>query len=256
MNMELSQNKLKYLVSLQQKKFREEYHVFIAEGVKVVNDLIQFGMIPSIIAYNPAMHNLSDFGQTHAFCEYYTTNSIQDKKISLLATPPGVIAVFPIPDISPNLGPEKPPFVFLLDNLQDPGNVGTIIRTAHWFGIRDIYITAGSVEVFNPKVVQSSMGSLAAVRVHLIENEMFKEQLVELGYAIYVTDMEGDAVSKADLSGHICIVMGSESHGVSGFWRQYAVKKLTIPAVNPANKPESLNVATSAAILMNLLTSG
>src|SRR5688572_32409108 len=130
----LSQNKLKYLTSLHQKKFREEEKVFIAEGLKVINDLVKFGMIPQIMAYNPEVWKLEDFGQSHAFCEYFTTNDVQDKKISLQSTPAEVVAVFPIPEYEYDLKQLAIPYVFLLDNINDPGNLGTIIRTAHWYG--------------------------------------------------------------------------------------------------------------------------
>src|SRR5688572_13493817 len=144
--MELSQNKLKYLTSLHQKKTREEEGVFIAEGLKVITDLVRFGFVPQLLAYNPSRFDLKDFGQSHAFCEYFTTNEVQDSKISLLSTPPGVLAVFVKPVHEIDRARLKTSYVFILDNINDPGNLGTIIRTAHWFGIENIYITKGSSE--------------------------------------------------------------------------------------------------------------
>ncbi len=250
---ELSQNKLKYITSLHLKKNREEEGVFIAEGLKVINDLVKFGMIPQLIAYNPEVWDLKDFGQSHAFCEYYTTTNVQDKKLSLLSTPPGVIAVFPTPvvEFDPNL--LKTAYVFLLDNVNDPGNLGTIIRTAHWFGIHDLFVTKGSVEIFSPKVVQSSMGSLASVRIHIIDNEEFKQNLNSLGIPVYCTRMTGENVRSVHLTKPCCIVFGNESNGLSDFWKNASSKSLTITPTQADNHPESLNLSVSVAILMDLL---
>lgn len=251
---ELSQNKLKYLTSLHQKKNREEEGVFIAEGIKVINDLVKFGFIPQVIAYDPAVWDLKDFGQAHAFCEYYTITNVQAGKLSLLSTPPGVLAVFakPIHEFDKNTFQSS--YIFVLDNINDPGNLGTIIRTAHWYGIHDIFISKGSVEVFGPKVVQSSMGSLAAVRVHVIDNESFISELVTHHIPVYIADMEGQDVKSTLVNKPACFVFGNESNGVSDIWRNTAHTSLTITAVQPGNRPESLNLSISAAIFMELLT--
>jgi TrmH family RNA methyltransferase len=252
--MELSINKLKYIVSLQQKKNREEEGVFIAEGLKVINDLVKFGFIPQLMAYNPEIWNLEDFGQSHAFCEYYTTTNVQDKKISLLSTAPGVLAVFPQPSFGLDKNILKTGYAFLLDNINDPGNLGTIIRTAHWYGVTDLFITKGSVEVFGPKVVQSSMGSLAAVKVHVVDSESFINELKTLQVPIYITDMKGEDVKSAKVKQPACIVFGNEANGISEVWRKHAHAALTIAPVQPSNQPESLNLSVSAAIFMELLT--
>jgi len=252
--MELSQNKLKYLTSLHQKKNREEEGVFFAEGLKVINDLIKFGFVPQLIAYNPDRIELKDLGQTHAFCEYFTTTQVQDEKMSLLSTPPGLLAVFPKPKHVLDITVLKQSYVFMLDNINDPGNLGTIIRTAHWYGLTDLYISKGSVEVFGPKVVQSSMGSLAAIKVHVVDSEDFIHQLHSAGIPIYLADMDGAEVGKSKLSTPLCLVLGNEANGVSNVWRNAAKGSLTIPPVKAGAHPESLNVSVSAAIFMELLT--
>jgi TrmH family RNA methyltransferase len=251
---ELSINKLKYLTSLHQKKTREEEGVFIAEGIKVINDLVKFGFIPQLIAYNPQTWDLKDFGQSHAFCEYFTVTNQQAEKMSLLSTAPGVLAVFPKPVYEYDLTTLKAPYVFLLDGVNDPGNLGTIIRTAHWYGITDIFITKGSSEIFGPKVVQSSMGSLAAIKVHVIDNELFKNQLKEIGTSIIVADMDGSDIRSGSVNKPACIVFGSEANGLSDFWKNSADSAFSIVPVNRANHPESLNLSISTAIFMELLT--
>jgi TrmH family RNA methyltransferase len=251
---ELSLNKLKYLISLHQKKSREEEGVFIAEGLKVINDLVKFGFVPQLMAYNPLKFDLKDFGQAHAFCEYFTSTAIQDEKMSLLSTAPGVLAVFPKPIYLYDKERLKSSYVFILDNINDPGNLGTIIRTAHWYGIEDLFISKGSVEIFNPKVVQSSMGSLAAVKIHIVENENFIKELNEAQIPIYITDMAGENIHTAKPGKPACIVFGNESNGVSEIWRQSAVSGLTITPAQPGNHPESLNLSVSTAIFMELLT--
>jgi TrmH family RNA methyltransferase len=251
---ELSTNKLKYLTSLHQKKTREEEGVFIAEGLKVITDLIRFGFVPQLIAYNPSRFDLKDFGQSHAFCEYFTTNEMQDGKMSLLSTPPGILAIFAKPVYEIDKTGLKSSYVFILDNINDPGNLGTIIRTAHWYGIENLYITKGSAEIFGPKVVQSSMGSLAAVKIHIIDNESFINDLNLAGIPIYLTDMQGEDISKSTLSKPFAIVFGNESNGISDIWRNAAKSSLTITPAQPGNHPESLNLSVSAAISMQLLT--
>lgn len=247
--MELSQNKLKYLVSLHQKKFRDKDHVFIAEGLKVVNDLVKFGMIPSVIVYDPQRWQLEDFGQKHAFCDYYTITNQQAKKLSLLSTPPGVFAVFPQPSFDFKMDWEQP--LFVLDKISDPGNLGTIIRTAHWFGVKHLFITSGSVELYNPKVVQASMGSLAAVDVHIIDNEDFANILAEKDCPVYIAGMQGKSLKNSEINTPMCIVMGSESHGVSDYWKSQATEELTITSAQSDDLPDSLNISTSTAIIMN-----
>ncbi len=252
--MELSQNKLKYIVSLHQKKNREAEGVFIAEGIKVITDLIKFGFIPQMIAYNPGEWELKDMGQSHAFCEYFTTTGQQDKKMSLLATPPGVMAVFPKPVFELDKSILKDSYVFLLDNVNDPGNLGTIIRTAHWFGIHHLFITPGSVEVFSPKVVQSSMGSLAAVKVYIIDNEEFISDLQAFSIPVFKADMEGKELRSVTIKKPACIVFGNESNGLSKTWTHAATDALTITATQPDNHPESLNLSVTVGIFMELLT--
>lgn len=251
--MELSITKLKYITSLHQKKNREEQGLFIAEGIKVINDLIKFGFVPQMIVYNPALWDLKDFGQSHAFCEYFTANEIQDKKLSLLSTPPGVIAVFEKPHYHLDPLTLKDEWTFVFDQINDPGNLGTIIRTAHWYGLANIYVTKGSVEVFSPKVVQSSMGSLAAVKVHVVESELFISQMKSSGISIYATDMQGESIRTAQLSKPGCIVFGNEANGLSEIWKKSSGLSLTIEPSQPDDCPESLNLSVSAAIVMELL---
>lgn len=249
----LSQNKLKYITSLHLKKKREEEGVFIAEGIKVINDLVKFGFIPQVMAYNPDVWDLKDFGQSHAFCEYYTTTNVQDGKLSLLSTPPGVMAVFAKPVVEFDDNILKNDVVFLLDNINDPGNLGTIIRTSHWHGIQDIFITEGSCEVYNPKVVQSSMGSLAAVKVHIVNNEEFAANLQASGASIYAADMGGQNVKSAHVNKPACIVFGNEANGISDFWKSQAKMTLTILPTDVDHHPESLNLSISLAIFMQIL---
>ncbi len=251
---ELSLNKLKLLTSLHQKKMREVEGVFIAEGIKVINDLIKFGFIPQLIAYDPQVWDLKDFGQSHAFCEYFTVTKQQSEKMSLLSTAPGVLAVFTKPTYNYDLTTLKASYVFLLDCINDPGNLGTIIRTAHWYGITDLFITKGSSEVFGPKVVQSSMGSLAAVKVHIVENEAFSSELKQEGFSISATDMNGEMIHKVGINKPACIAFGSEANGLSDFWRNASEKTFCIAPISNVNHPESLNLSISTAIFMELLT--
>lgn len=244
----LSKNKLKFCTDLHQKKFRDEHGLFIAEGVKVIQDLIKFGNTPDFISITKSLFEKENW-MANVGCELFEMDVISAKKISLLNTPPEVFAVFkkPVYNISDSIFNQKNVFVF--ENLSDPGNLGTIIRTAHWFGIKEIILTYDSVETWNPKVIQSSMGSATEVKVYYLRNEEILEYVQKHKLDIYITDMQGEKISEAKSSSNKLIVLGSESHGVSDFWKHKSAQKITIPFQHDSH-PESLNVAMATGILM------
>ncbi len=228
----VSKNKIKLYRSLDTKKGREKANLFIAEGPKVVNDLLQAGFEAEEI-----FEDIEDI-----------------KKITFLQHPQSMLGVFKLKQV-PNL--QEDVFTFFpsqklslaLDGVQDPGNLGTIIRIADWFGIENIYCSPNTVDCWNPKVVQATMGSIARVNIHYTSLLEFVDSL-PLNYPIYATLLDGNNIYQQDLTEYGVIVMGNEGNGISTELRQKINHKLYVPNY-PADRSsaESLNVAIATAIV-------
>lgn len=249
----LSKNKAKLITSLHQKKYRDKNNCFIAEGPKVVSDLISGGLKPLILA-----------GTTHwkiPELKFEDTEIIEIteqelKKISTLVNPLDVIAVFEKPNNSFTEEEIGSSVSILLDNVRDPGNLGTIIRTADWFGVKHIFCSTESVDTFNPKTVQSTMGALASVTVHYTNLSLLIAQYSKPDFPVYGTFLYGESVYKVPKTPHGFIVLGSESHGISQVVANSINKKITIPQVKPNScGSESLNLAVATGIVCSELLS-
>jgi RNA methyltransferase, TrmH family len=247
----LSHNQIKLITSLKLKKFREEKQLFAAEGTKVVPELINGGFrIYSVyakenwIAENSAMlSGKVDREKLH---------SVSDKeleRISNLSTPNEVVALFEIPDKKLELSALKSQLVLMIDEVKDPGNMGTIIRIADWFGIKTIICSENSVDIYNPKTIQSTMGSLGRVDV-FYENlsVLLTENKDSLKLPVYGALLEGENIYFKKLSETGIILMGSESHGISQNLLPFIDHKITIPRFGMA---ESLNVSAATAIIVS-----
>ena len=169
--------------------------------------------------------------------------------MSLLKSPREVIAVYNIPDNTPL--PDTVGLVVALDHIQDPGNLGTIIRMCDWMGVRDIIASQGTVDVFSPKVVQATMGSIARVHVHYSELVPQLRQLSDAGIPVYGTAMDGESIYKVELPANAVIVMGNEGRGMSEDVRACLTDSISIPPY-PGDTPtaESLNVAVAASVII------
>ena len=246
--MALSKNKIKYFNSLSLKKNRDNVQVFIAEGVKLVGDLLPYFRVKYIVATREWL-----------VCNRVEANEIIEvdgldemKKITLLSTPTPVFVVFDRPqynfDIDVLLNNKE--LILALDAVQDPGNLGTIIRIADWFGIKNILCSQGTVDVYNTKTIQSTMGALARVKVHYVDLLDVIDVLREKGFPVYGTFLDGDSIYNAELTNYGVIVMGNEGNGVSADVAKLTSRKLLIPSY-PANEAtsESLNVAVATAIV-------
>ncbi len=173
------------------------------------------------------------------------------KKISSLSTPNKVFAIATQPEFSYNKGEIQNELSLILDNINDPGNFGTIIRIADWFGIKNIFCSNESVDLYNPKVVQASMGAIFRVKVHYVDLEAFLPQYSQSeSFNIFGTFLEGKNIYNENLSNNGFIIMGSESHGISESLKPFIDKKLYIPNY-PGNikTSESLNISTATAII-------
>jgi TrmH family RNA methyltransferase len=208
--MALSKNKIKYFNSLSLKKNRDNEQVFIAEGVKLVGDLLPYFRVKYIVATREWL-----------VCNRVEANEIIEvdgldemKKITLLSTPTPVFVVFDRPqynfDIDVLLNNKE--LILALDAVQDPGNLGTIIRIADWFGIKNILCSQGTVDVYNTKTIQSTMGALARVKVHYVDLLDVLDVLREKGFPVYGTFLDGDSIYNAELTNYGVIVMGNEGN--------------------------------------------
>ncbi|MBT8384808.1 MAG: RNA methyltransferase [Bacteroidia bacterium] len=237
----LSKNQIKFITSLQQKKYRFQNGLFIAEGVKVVNELINSSFELEKL-YCTEDHGLS--------LANYKPEILTEKellKISGLSTPNKVLGLFKIP-VASNIKMEG--LLLALDDINDPGNLGTIIRLCDWFGVQYLICSKNTVDCYNPKVVQATMGSLTRVHISYVDLDKF---LNETSLNIYGATMDGENLGSVSLEKNAIIVMGNESHGLSKGIEALLTKKITIPKFSKSKDIDSLNVATATAIILNEL---
>lgn len=244
--MEISKTKASLFASLSSKKLRQKHGMFLAEGEKCVADTLGgFELVNLIASKNWIEINKEAF---KSYEDRLLTAPEQTlKKISSLSTPPDVIAVFKIPETAliPNIS-EK--LVLLLDGIQDPGNLGTIIRTADWFGVNTIFASQDTVDVYNPKTVQSTMGSLKRVKVCYTDLKALIKNNPEM--PVYGTLLNGKNMFNSNLGSFGFIVMGNEGNGISDDIRELINHPLLIPPYNQGSHGESLNVAIATAITL------
>ena len=238
----LSKSQISLLSSLQHKKFRREHGLFIVEGYKSVTEFINSAYQVDTIYHTPSIApKLLNLSRKINFQEI-SLNEVQ--KISSLKTPQEVIGLVKIP-IWPVLNYKalEKKFSLVLDSVQDPGNMGTIIRTADWFGIQDIICSEDTVDVYNPKVVQATMGSLARVNVHYAD---LLTVLPQIKLPIFGAMLNGQNMYNTPFGTEGLLVMGNEGNGISAPVEQLITSAVTIPR---AGNAESLNVAIATAIL-------
>lgn len=240
----LSKNKIKYIRSLELKKNRKEEQVFVAEGHKLVGDLLGYFPCRLLIA-------TSDWLKTNRAVtadEVIEVTQEELSRASLQKTPQEVLAVFAQPSYDLNPDVIKNSLCLALDDVQDPGNLGTIIRLADWFGIEHIFCSIGTADVYNPKTVQATMGALARVKVHYCSLPQLIESLVDT--PVYGTFLNGNVIYTESLSAHGLIVMGNEGKGVSPEVEKLINKRLYIPNYPQERETsESLNVAIATAVV-------
>lgn len=260
----LSQNQIKHITALKVKKFREEYKQFIAEGHKLVMDFINSeftvaGIYASAdwIAANLPVIRTKEIPVFEALpCEM--------DRISALSTPSPVLAVVRIPHPNPSPvgeGQGEGSLILALDDIRDPGNLGTIIRIADWFGIETVLCSESCVDIYNPKVVQATMGSVTRVKMincnlgellSTLSGPTTPSGSVTLsGFPVYGTFLDGDSVFSQTLTDHGIIVIGNESRGISPELIPFITRKLFIPSFgsSASGKAESLNASIAAAII-------
>ena len=241
----ITKARIKIIKSLEQRKQRNLHHLFVAEGPKLVGELLST-MQPSYIAALPKWwkEHKNIIGH-HCEADIITPEELQ--KTSLLRTPQQVIALFPIPQHQFNAQVAQSELCLALDGVQDPGNMGTILRIADWFGIHHVVCSEDTVDVYNPKTVQATMGALARVKVHYTD---LTALLCQCNAPIYGTLLDGDNIYEQELGRNGFIVMGNEGNGLSQAIREIVTHKLFIPNYPiGAETTESLNVAIATRIV-------
>ena len=230
----ISKNQIKYIRQLEQKKYRKREGLYVAEGPKVVGDLLRHYDATMIFA-------------TPTFQAPGAVNITDDelRRISFLQHPQEVLALFPIPQTT--MTSPVGSLSLALDGVQDPGNLGTIIRIADWFGIDTIYCSEDTADAYNPKVVQATMGSIARVHIIYINLDELLSSLPS-SFPIYGTLLDGEDIYRQPLSSEGIIIMGNEGNGISEGIRQRINRRLLIPSFREGDSAESLNVAIATAI--------
>ena len=242
--MALSKNRIKYIHSLEQKKHRKAEGVFLAEGPKLINDLLGKFACPLLVATAEwlSAHPHPDSEEIIEATEEELTRA------SLLCAPQQVLAVFRHPQEAADFAAPTRSLCLALDGVQDPGNLGTVIRLADWFGIEHVFCSPDTVDVYNPKVIQSTMGAIARVAVHYTSLSTLINGL-PAETPVYGTFLNGQNIYKQKLSKHGLIIMGNEGNGIKVDIEKLVTYKLHIPNY-PAGREasESLNVAIATAI--------
>lgn len=241
----ITKARIKLIKSLEQRKQRNLQHLFVAEGPKLVGELLAT-MQPYYIAALPEWWT-QNRPLVKSACEQDTITPEELQRASLLRTPQQVIALFPIPDYKFDTSIAQHELCLALDGVQDPGNIGTILRIADWFGIHNVICSEDTVDVYNPKAVQATMGALARVKVHYTNLEdLFKGSQTP----IYGTLLDGKNIYEQELGNNGFIVMGNEGKGLSPAIRNLVTQKLFIPNYPiGAKTTESLNVAIATSIV-------
>ncbi len=235
--MKLSQKQRKLITSLRQKKYRNQHDLFVVEGIKVIQEFLNstFELYELFVTTEDTFSN-----------ETFTLISEKElKQVSNLKTPNKALAIFKIPTKSFD---DLSGLVLVLDGINDPGNLGTIIRLCDWFGVQQLVCSENTVDCFNPKVVQSSMGSLTRVDVEYVN---LSEKLSNLSTPIFTADMNGNSVYDIELPKNAVLVLGNEANGISEEIKRLTNNIVSIPRFGKLLKTESLNVAMATSILLS-----
>ncbi|MBP2834084.1 RNA methyltransferase [Aquimarina sp. U1-2] len=237
----VSKNQKKLIKSLYQKKYRKQHGLFVAEGKKVINELLSAGLL----LHQLYTINEDVFKVTEDVMHTITLDEL--KKISFLTTPQTALAVFRIPEPKEI---DTSGLVIALDDVRDPGNLGTIIRLCDWFGVPDLVCSTQTVDCYNPKVIQATMGSITRVNITYLDLAEFLS-LQKLNTQLFGTFMQGDSLYSKIVPEQAVIVMGNEANGIRKEIEALLTDMITIPQFGTHKETESLNVATATAVVLS-----
>jgi len=236
----ITKAQIKHIRLLHLKKYRQKYNQFIVEGIKSVNEFVESDL--KCIGVYAENEHLLTFERKIGASLCYETKAKELQQISAFKNSQEVLAVFEIPQ---NMTIDKNAnFILALDDIRDPGNLGTIIRTAEWFGLKEVLCSKTSAECYNPKVIQASMGSVSRMKIHYVDLEQFLTE--NKTHQIVLADMDGKDYQTFEWNKNI-LVIGNEANGISAYLKAMPNEKITIPRRGAA---ESLNAAISTAIIL------
>ena len=234
----ISKNQQKYIRQLEQKKYRKREGCFVAEGTKVVGDLLK--------RYQPLALYATESWDAPKGVGYTLVSEEELQRVSFQQHPQQVLAIFPIPQPTDPVS-LRGSLTLALDGVQDPGNLGTIIRIADWFGIDTIICSEDTADAWNPKVIQATMGSIARVNV-IYANLLELLDTLPSDYPVYGTFLDGENIYTQTLSSEGLIIMGNEGNGISDAVKAKVNRRLLIPDFHQGDTADSLNVAIATAI--------
>jgi TrmH family RNA methyltransferase len=248
----LSKNRLRFIVSLQKKKIRDEQNLFVIEGDKLVKEFLNSDMkVISLLAKPEFLASLSEDIQGR-IKEVEPVSCEELKQISSLKTPHNAIALIERPVIKTNPMLILNELCVALDFIQDPGNLGTIIRAASWFGIKNVVCSEDCVDVYNPKVIQATMGAILNVKVHYHDLKKLLSAALDQGTPVYGTTLKGESIYDQKLSENGVILLGNESKGISEDLIPFVTIRLMIPKLTSAKHGiDSLNVGMAASVIFS-----
>lgn len=248
----LSKTKVRFIQSLQKKRVREEEQLYVIEGDKIIRETLMAGVpVKTLIARPEFLSSLSQ-ALTGGIEEIIQAGFEELKTVSTLKTPHNAIAIVEIPVVKTDPDIILKNICPALDFIQDPGNLGTIIRSAAWFGIRDIVCSRNSVELYNPKVVQASMGAMLHVNVHYLDLRDFLGIARERNLPVYGTMTEGKSIYEQKTGDRGIILFGNESMGISDELKPFISERIMIPKFSNYNYGiDSLNISMAASIFFS-----
>ncbi len=248
----LSKNMIRYLTSIQKKKVRDEERLYLIEGDKIIREFLLSGIRLKLLISKPEFLSSLPAALRTGIEECITVSYDELKQVSTLKTPHNALALVNMPDETPDPGAPGKELCVALECIQDPGNLGTIIRAAAWFGIRTVFCSPDSVDVYNPKVIQASMGAILHVRVFYAGLGEVIEKAASAGARIYGTMLEGEPVYGLALAEPAVILMGNESKGISDRLAGYITERIMIPRYSHALYGiDSLNIGMAASVIFS-----
>lgn len=247
----LSKNKARFILSLQRKKTRDEEGMYVIEGDKIVREFLVAGRRISQLVAKPEFIKTIQEDLLKNVEEIVEASYDDLKQVSTLKTPHNALALLPFEDKIIPYPSITDDLCCALESVQDPGNLGTIIRAAAWFGIRNIVCSPDCVDVYNPKVIQASMGALLHVNVYYHDLGDFLKKVKDGGNPVYGTVLGGESIYENELSGSGVILLGNESRGISEDLLPYLSDKIMIPGAGTGPGIDSLNVGMAASVVFS-----
>ncbi|TBX70582.1 RNA methyltransferase [Flavobacterium silvisoli] len=235
----VSKNQIKLITSLQYKKYRNDAQLFLAEGVKVIQELLQSNFVlEHLFVVEDVFPKVADAQKT-------VIREQDMKRITALSSPSPCLALFKIPAVTTI---EDSGLIVALDDIRDPGNLGTIIRLCDWFGVKQLLCSKETVDLYNPKVIQATMGSVTRVKVNYVD---LNDYVSKTQLPVFGTFMDGKNVYNEKLPAEGILVLGNEANGISATLEKIITNRISIPRFGEMQQTESLNVATATAIFLS-----